>query len=495
MAAKQPKVLFATAEAAPFSKAGGLGDVAGALPKALYAEGVDIRVITPLYGFIDRERFGIRPLDGAPTLRIPAGNALHDVSFQKAVLPGSKVPVYFVDCGDFFGRDGLYNDPHTGEGYGDAPLRFILFSKAVVEFMKSGIFTPDVLHLNDNQTALCAPLIRTQEQNRSLGAVKIVLTIHNMEYQGKYGRQYVEEAGLDGKLAYPGGPFEFYGDFNFLKAGLVYSDILTTVSKGYRNETKGSVDFGYGLEGVLASRGADYFGILNGTDYSVWDPRNDPHIPTPFGPDAPEGKLENKRALLELCGFPNPDLERPVIGMISRLVYQKGVDLLIQSLNEILTLDVYVTILGSGNAAYQEALHHFRERFPEKLALFMAFDDRKAHLIEAGADIYLMPSRYEPCGLNQMYSLRYGTIPVVRKTGGLADTVKETADMKKDGSGFTFVDYSPVELIRALKRALDLYRDRESWKAVVKRAMELDFGWTQSAREYRDLYLRLVDGR
>lgn len=493
MAKRLLSVLMATAEVEPFSKVGGLGDVIGALPKALYGNKVDIRLITPLYGFIDRKAFGIRKVAGLDEIPIRVGEEIFTVRFFRTNFPDTKVQVFFVECDELFDRPGVYTDSDTGEGYRDNPTRFILFSKAVIEFLKTGVFTPKIIHLNDNQSALVAPLLRTQNIDPKLREIKLLLAIHNLEYQGQYSMRYLYDAGLDDKLAYPGGPFEFYGGFNFLKAGIIYSDIITTVSETYAKETIESPDYGYGLEGVLGSRKRDYFGITNGADYSVWNPAEDKFIPKRYTSRSLNGKTVNKEALLERCGFSSPDPNRPIAGMISRLTDQKGINLLLSCLPELMKLDIYFVILGKGNFYYQDELRRFQENHPDKMAVFIDFDKALAHLIEAGSDIYLMPSRFEPCGLNQIYSLKYGAIPVVRQTGGLADTVRNYSPDTGEGWGFTFKNYSPYDFIEAFNRVLEVYKDQTLWKKICRRAMALDYSWDKAARKYRELYAKLLN--
>lgn len=487
------KVLMVTAEVAPFSKVGGLADVLGALPRALAAHDVEARVISPLYGRIDREAVGIRPVAGISRTPVKLGHNSVDVGFMRTTLPKSEATVYFVECDPFFNREGIYTDPDTGQGYDDNALRFILFSRAVAEFLRLGVFTPDILHLNDNQSALVAPMIRTIPDYQHIASIPTLLTIHNAEYQGTYDRQHIYNAGLDYAQAYPGGPFEFYGGFNFLKAGISFSNRLSTVSPTYAEETMSSANAGFGLEGLLASRRSDYVGIVNGVDYSVWNPSVDPLLPHPYSPETLDGKRACKKELLARCGFSPEDSDKPLLGMVSRLVYQKGIDLVIDSLPQFLTEDVRLVILGSGDPRYHHQLQEARKRYPDRLSVNITFDDGLAHLIEAGSDMFLMPSRFEPCGLNQLYSLKYGTIPVVRRTGGLADTVHDYQPEEDKGWGFVFGGFTPIDLANAINRAKETYNKPDEWAKLMRRGMSLDFSWEASALRYRDLYLSMLE--
>lgn len=494
MKEKKIKVLMATPELKPFSEVGGLGDVAKALPKALHDLKVDVRLITPLYGFIDRRAYRLRKVAGLEDFSIRVGNYTHDIRFFRSKLPDSSVQVFFVECDDFFEREGVYSDPSTGQGYWDNPQRFILFNKAIVQFLHTDIFPADIIHLNDNQTALVAPLLRTLEENAGLSKKPIVMGIHNAQHQGTYSMAHLYYTDLDIRLTYPGGPFEFYGDFNFLKAGISYSDKLLTVSETYAEETMQSSDFGFGLEGVLAERRKDYRGILNGVDYKDWSPDKDSLIPYNYSPQKLSGKAKCKKKLLKLCGFTDSDPKVPLIGLISRLVYQKGIDILLGALPQLLEDGINMVILGTGEAQLHEALEDLQKRFPEKLALFLKFDNELAHLIEAGCDMFLMPSRFEPCGLNQLYSLRYGTIPIVRKTGGLADTVRNYEPALDDGWGFVFSGFNSEELASEVWRAVDAFHDKTKWLKIMKRAMKQDFSWEKSAQKYKQLYVELLNG-
>lgn len=482
------RILFATTEITPISKAGGLGDVSSALPKALAALGNDIRIITPLYGSIDREPLGLSSVSACPSVWIDMGESSYHVHFFEGHHPDSKLPIYFVDAPVHFGRHGIYNDPETGEGYWDNPSRFLLFSKAVVLFIQSNAFRPTHVHLNDSHVGMVAPMLRTTIDAHHFADIGIVFTIHNIQHQGRHPQHFIDEAGLDRSLAYHGGPLEFWGDVNFMKAGISFADRITTVSETYAHETRSSFDYGFGLEGVLQNRGSDYIGILNGVDTSDWNPETDPHLSAPYSVHTFPKKRDNKRALLSECGLDESTLDRPVIGMVSRLVDQKGVDLILDGLETLLSFDATYIFLGTGNRDYENRLKYHAFRSNGKLAVFTTFDNGLAHRIEAGSDLYLMPSRFEPCGLNQMYSLLYGTLPIVRHTGGLVDTVKNYNPHTNEGWGFAFIDANVTSLLETVRWAIKTYDYPETFTALARRAMRLDFSWEKSARAYHNLY-------
>lgn len=485
------KVLMASAEVAPFSKAGGLGDVVGALPKELLQQNVEVKIITPLYGFIDRVKNRIRKVSGIDEIEIPVGDMNFGIRFLRSTMPDSKVQIFFVECDELFDREGVYKDPGTGHGYEDNPVRFILFSKAVIEFLKTKTFAPDVLHLHDNQTALVAPMLKTVDENRAFANLPVVLSVHNAQYQGNYHDSLIYHSGLDYSLAYPGGPLEFYGNFNSLKAGILYSDKVTTVSPTYAKETMRSAEFAFGLEGVFRHRAKDYLGILNGADYSEWNPQKDKFIIKNYTYRSLDKKVENKKELLERAGLRDIATDRPVLGFISRLVYQKGVDLLISKLPQILSNDVYVVILGDGDQLYHDQLRELKSEFMDNLGLFLTFSNELAHLLYAGSDMILMPSRFEPCGLSQLYALKYGTIPIVRKTGGLADTIEEFDPDANSGWGFRFDGYNGDEFAGTIWRAISLYHNTKTWQQLMRRAMKQDYSWEKSAAEYKKLYTEM----
>ena len=486
---QQLKVLLVSAEIVPFAKEGGLADVAGALPKALAEEGVDIRAVMPLYGSIDRKTFAIKPVKGLEKLEIEMDGQLETASVHTATIPGSEVQVYFVANGRYFDRKGVYNDPDTGEGYPDNPNRFIYFQKAVVAMLDRLGWRPDVVHCNDYQTGLIPFYLQ-----RGLERTATLFSIHNLAYQGVQPADIIPTAEIPPHHFYPMSPFEFYGQVNMMKIGIAFSDLINTVSPTYAREIQKDREFGCGLEGVLRSRASDLSGIVNGIDYSVWNPEIDELIPHNYSADDLEGKARNKKELLKRNSLPEPKADKrvPLIGIISRLADQKGFDILEEALEKIMQLDVQIVVLGTGQHKYHEMFEAAAKRHPDKLAVNLAFDNALAHLIEAGSDMFLMPSRYEPCGLNQLYSLRYGTIPVVRATGGLADTIADFKPESGKGTGFVFKQYSAEALLEAIKRAVAQFGDAEAWSGLVANAMAADFSWSASAKHYIDLYDRAL---
>jgi starch synthase len=485
------RVLYLSTEVAPFAKTGGLADVASALPKALFEQGHDVRVMMPKYGNISERRYTLREVIRLKDIPIQVGKQEHIVSAKSAFLPETKVQVYFLDYKPFFERADYYVDGATGKDFPDNAQRFFLFCKAVLETIKLLHWEPHIIHCNDWQTALIPWMLRNQYQNDPFFAKAItILSIHNLAFQGGFPPAVLEELGLSAELAAPGSDLEFYGKINYLKGGIKSADLITTVSPTYAEEIQSDPDLGCGLQGLLLERKDDLCGILNGVDYGIWNPEKDALIPAKYGAVNLKDKEKNKKALAKEAGFPF-DPEVPIIGMISRLTNQKGFDLIADAIEELLKLKVQLVILGTGDPQYHKLLEKLHKAHPQQIAIFLRFDDQLAHLIEAGSDMFLMPSLYEPCGLNQMYSLKYGTIPVVRKTGGLADTIIDADADANNGNGFVFADYSAKALVDAVRRAVAAFRDEKGWQKMIKRCMKQDFSWAIAADKYIKLYLKL----
>jgi len=476
------ELLFLASEVAPLSKTGGLGDVLGALPAALAEAGDVVAVVSPRYGFIDAARAGFTPRDRAVRVR---GEATTVWSRTRGRLTH-----YLVEHERFFGsRRALYAE--HGHEYGDNAERFAYLCRAGLEVPAAFGHRPAVLHLNDWQTALAAWLLRHQHQtDPALARTRSVFTIHNLAYQGSYSKELLPALGLPWELFRPDG-VEFHDRLNLMKAGLVFADAVTTVSPTYAREIT-TPQGGEGLDGLLRRRQGQLHGILNGIDVAEWNPASDPHLPAHFDAQRLAGKAACKRALQEELGLPQR-AEVPLLALVGRLVDQKGIDLLLAALPELLRRDLQVAVLGSGRHDWEEALRQSAHHHGGRLAVRIGFDEGLAHRIEAGADLFLMPSRFEPCGLNQLYSLRYGTVPVVRRVGGLADTV-EDFDGWRRGTGFVFGDYDHRAMLTAVRRALELFRDKRAWHAMMRRGMELDHSWARSAGRYRELYRGLVEG-
>ena len=471
------RILFVASEGLPFSKTGGLADVVEALPKALVARGHEVAVVLPRYR-------GTRA--GAvvvPSLTVPLGNRLR----FPAVLDGTLlngVRYFFVDDPSYFDRDGLYGGP-TGD-YPDNAERYSEFCRAAIEISKH-VWPTDVFHCHDWQTALLPVLLRTSYgDDPVVKDLPVVFTIHNMGYHGQFRRAVLPRAGIP-EMVFNPDALEFYGDVNFLKGGLVYSDYLTTVSPRYAQEIQ-TREFGYGLEGVVRGRSDRVVGILNGVDYTAWNPAKDSFIAAKYSAKDLSGKQNCKQDLLQTFGLANDSPHRAVLGIVSRFADQKGFDLIADRAHEMLREDVMLVVLGTGDRRYEDLFRALASAYPGRVAVKIAYDNALAHKIEAGADIFLMPSRYEPCGLNQIYSLKYGTVPVVRATGGLDDTV-ETFDVEHGtGTGFKFSEYTGAAFLYAVKQALHHFADERIWKRIQLNGMVKDFSWKTPAAEYAKIY-------
>jgi starch synthase len=478
---KKPlRVLIAASEGVPFSKTGGLADVIGALPPALAADGVEVAVVLPLYRGTKLAKSKVL----IPSLTVALGAQLH---FPRIVEAPKKAKVrwIFVDYPPFFDRDSLYVGP-DGKDFPDNPERFSLFSRAVLEIAKQ-VFPPDLLHCHDWQAGLAPVLLRTAyAEDPLLSGIPSLFTIHNLGYQGLFPSDALMRAGLGWSFFTMDG-LEFYGQVNFLKGALLYSNAVSTVSRKYALEIQTS-EYGFGLEGVLRQRAGRVSGILNGVDYSDWDPARDKLIAANYTPAKLEGKKACKLDLLRAFQLPESDAQLPLIGIVSRFTRQKGADLIAEVAERLLSERLRMVALGTGEPEYETLFRELAARFPDRMAVRIAYDNVLAHKIEAGSDMFLMPSHYEPCGLNQMYSLRYGTVPVVRATGGLDDTIEEYDPAAGEGTGFKFASYSGAALLGSVSRALAVYQDAAQWTRLMRNGMAKDFSWNRSAREYRKIY-------
>jgi starch synthase len=476
------KIAFAASECVPFAKTGGLADVVGALPPALAAIGHDVTVYLPKYK-------QTRLADAKTVVRSITVPFDDHYRFCSVVDGGihSGVKFYFIDYPPYFERDALYGTP-LGD-YRDNAERFALYSRAVLEASKV-LGVPDVFHCHDWQSALVPILLRSAyAEDPALRDVATVFTIHNMGYQGLFLPDTLALLMLPWDL-FTIDKLEFYGKLNFLKGALVFSDFITTVSKKYSQEIQ-TAEYGFGLEGVLRGRAGTVAGILNGVDYNEWSPQLDRFIAAPYSPEDLSGKAKCKRDLLAEFGVPNADPRLPVIGIVSRFAAQKGFDLISQVADRLAREDMIVVALGAGDKEYEDLFRRLNKQFPQKFAVKVAYDNKIAHKIEAGADMFLMPSRYEPCGLNQIYSLKFGTVPVVRATGGLDDTIENWDPHTRKGTGFKFTEYSGEALLATIRAALLAFRDKEGWQALMRNGMNRDFSWTASAREYVKIYERV----
>jgi starch synthase len=479
------KILFATSEAHPLIKTGGLADVASSLPRALLKRGHDVKILLPAYAsvLLNAKEIGVKKIS---ELNIVG----QSITLWLTRLPGSRVAVILVDIPQFSEREGNPYCGPDGNDWSDNHWRFFVFAKVAetIALNQANVdWQPDIVHCNDWQTGLIPALLAQHEQKPAT-----VFTIHNLAYRGLFSYQVFAELGLPNDYWHHE-KLEFYGQISFIKGGLAFADAITTVSKSYAQEIQ-TPEFGCGLDGVLRSRAKDLSGVLNGIDMDEWNPGSDKLINYNYNRRTVNQKVKNKTALQEQLGLPVNE-SVPLLGFIGRLVEQKGIDLILNQMNQLLTLDCQVVILGSGFASYEQALKNIAEQHPQKVSVTLGYNESFAHQIEAGADLFLMPSMFEPCGLNQMYSLRYGTLPIVNAVGGLRDTVieKTVDDIGNDGNGFVFHEATAEELHLTIKRALACYQQPEVWKKMQQNAMCQDFSWEKSAARYEEIYASLLN--
>ena len=471
------KILFVSSEGLPYSKTGGLADVVEALPKALVAVGHEVAVLLPRYhgNKITSTIIYSVTIPLGDTLRFPTlaeGQSVEGVRY------------FFVDDPAYFDREQLYGDK-SGD-YPDNAERFAEFSRAAIEFTKR-VWLPDVIHCHDWQSALVPVLLRSQHATDPVvRSLPVVFTIHNLGYQGLFPQTVMRKIGLPDNL-FTMDALEYYGKVNYLKGGLLFADYLTTVSRRYAKEIQ-TPEFGLGLEGVIRHRSERLVGILNGVDYSVWSPEADTFIAQNYSAHNLDGKKACKKNLLEVFKLPAENMERPLIGIISRFADQKGFDLIAEVAGDLMKENIALVALGTGQPEYEKLFKELGDKYSARVGVKIGFDNALAHKIEAGADMFLMPSRYEPCGLNQIYSLRYGTVPIVRATGGLDDTIENFDAKTQQGTGFKLEDYTGKALLRSVRAALKAYRDPKSWQALQTNGMAKDFSWKASAASYVTLY-------
>ena len=488
------QIVLTTTECVPFAKTGGLADVCGALPRELAARGHDVSVWMPAFRQVHAA--GLPIDDTGLSCSVPVGTKQVDARILRSTLPESDVPVYFIAQDHYFDRSGLYQD--GDQDYRDNCERFVFFCRAVIESLPLLGLQPDLIHANDWQTGLIPAYLRTEyADQRGFEQIATLFTIHNLAYQGDFWHWDMVLTGIDWKY-FNWRQMEFYGNLNLLKTGLVFADRINTVSPRYAREIQ-TPELGCGMHELLAHRSDDLSGIINGVDYQVWNPATDPYLAANYDVQSyAEGKRVCKAALQAELGLPEAP-QIPLIGLVGRLVDQKGLDLVAQVMQEwVQTADVQWAILGTGQQKYQEWLERLAAEHPDRVGVRIGYSNELAHRIEAGADLFLMPSRYEPCGLNQLYSLRYGTVPVVRETGGLADTVVDAQEATWDDStatGFVFRDYEARSLSETLWRACETYSDATKWSQLVTTGMEQDWSWSASAAQYETLYAATRDSR
>jgi starch synthase len=485
------RVLIVSSESVPFAKVGGLADVVGALAKELRESGVDARIMIPKYSEV-YEFMTHSGLASSRTRDFTINLEMGEVQGKVEEVEYNGTPFYFIDNPKYFRREGIYVDERTKYDFPDSLERFTFFSKAVLESAKLIDFKPDVIHSHDWQTGLIPVYLKTVYKLDSFYKnTRSVFTIHNLSYQGIFPVEQFSVTGLDWKYFTING-LEYYGHLNLMKGGIVFSDMAATVSETYAREIQ-TPEYGNGLEGVIRDKAMykKLVGIVNGVDYEEWNPKVDVSIQKKFGLNFDAGSLANKQKIKEVFladnGISNPDPRKPLIGIVSRLVDQKGFDLIFEVLDEMLKMNVYFAILGTGKHEYENRLKAARDRYPDRMIVNIGFDIPFSHYIEAASDIFLMPSRFEPCGQNQLYSLKYGTIPVVRNTGGLADTVKD------DKTGFLFNDYNPDDLFVVVKKAVEMFRNSpDRFRKLIENAMREDWSWKKAAKKYMESYRQLL---
>lgn len=483
---KSFKICFISSEITPFAKTGGLADVSGALGKYLSNEGHEVRLIMPLYSAMDTTKYELLPVEYARNTKLWFGDIEVTFSVFTAKLPQSKAETYFIHSPHYYNRWSLYTDDH------DEYLRFAILNRAALELCQLMEWGPDIFHCNDWQTGLIPVYLKTiYSWNKLFNKSKTVMTIHNIGYQGNFNADIISKLGLERYYDWFDANELYQGRINYLRTGVIHADTITTVSKTYAKEILTGF-YGEGLQNTLMARRSDLEGILNGVDYEEWNPETDSTIPFNYSISNLAGKMKNKKRLLKQLGL-SFKVNAPVLGMITRLTDQKGIDLLKDTMEKILSeFDIRLIVLGSGEHSYEQYLYYLQQTFRDKVIFYLGYNFQLSHLIEAGSDIFLMPSKYEPCGLNQIYSLKYGTVPVVRKTGGLADTVEFYNWETQGGTGFVFEHYDTDSLYWALRHAIQTFSDKTTWKKLMIRGMKMDFSWDKQIPKYIGLYDKLT---
>lgn len=485
------KIAYISSEAVPFVKTGGLADVAGALPKAMQKLGCEVKVFIPKYSDINETNFDLTYRDDIGEIQLKIAGELRVVRIYQDKLPDSDILVIFIDCPYYFNRESIYTDDI------DEDERFILFCKSVIEVMRLENYSPDIIHCNDWQTGLIPLYIKDNYKGETIfSKTKTMFSIHNIGYQGRFPKSSMRKADINEIYYFREGPVEIENTFSFLKTGLWFADIITTVSETYSKEIL-TPEYGSGLENVLILRRNSLYGILNGADYTAWNPAHDIYLPFQYSGENLLGKLENKKYLLAKFNLKYNE-KIPLIGIVSRLSGQKGFDIFAEALPELLKLNTQWIIVGNGDKRYEDLFKSLSLNFPDKIISYIGFNNELSHLVVAGSDMFVMPSHYEPCGLTQIYSLKYGTIPIVRKTGGLADTIKDWDELSyqgfNTGNGFSFHDYTGYALYSSVKRGVDTFPHKDTWNKLQLNGMSNDFSWDKSAQKYVQLYDQLING-
>jgi starch synthase len=477
------KILMVSSEVVPFAKTGGLADVVGSLPLALSKFDCEVRIVLPKYKMVNESGFSLLNIDKEVSFKV--GDTVQTAKILSTKVAGI-VTVYFLEHDEYYNRDGLYGSTEEGD-YKDNLSRFLFFCRGTLELLKKIEYKPQIIHCHDWQTGLIPVYLKTLYQNDAFfEGVKTLFTIHNLAYQGVFPKEEFYLTGLDDDIFTPD-KLEFWGKINLMKGGLIYADILSTVSNGYAQEIL-TPEYGCGLEGVLKERKNKLYGVINGLDYKEWDPTMDKELTMAYDINTIERKVKNKKALQQENNLP-VDNDIPLIGMVTRLAEQKGLDILDEIIDKLMKLNIQFVLLGTGEERYHIRMEQLNEKFPDKASIHLTFDTELAKKIYAGADMFLMPSKYEPCGLGQLISLRYGTVPIVRATGGLKDTIINFDPERKIGNGFVFEEYNSQALLSTIKRAVDVFcNDKETWKRLILNGMSADFSWEHSAKEYIKLY-------
>jgi len=484
------RILFASAEVAPFAKVGGLGDVAGSLPKSIKELGNDIRVIMPLWGCIDKDKYNLQDVPGS-TVNLKLDKKDISVSLKQAKLPDSDVIVYFIVNNEYFGSlKEVY--PKNCDAKVEQE-RFLVFGIGALKLMEKVSFKPNIIHCNDWHTANIPVYLKNSKNHLNFYSNSLVLfSIHNLAYQGIYGKEILDFANINTEKAFTPDGLEFFGDINWMKGAIVYSDQINAVSKTYANEIQ-VPEFGEGLDGLLELRNYKLTGILNGIDYKIWNPATDNLIQSNYSTEDLTGKKECKKALQKKFKLDQKS-SIPLLGIVSRLVDQKGLDLLAEIADDLKNTDLQLIILGTGDEKYEKIFKKLNKN-TDNIKSLIGYDNNLAHQIYAGCDMFLMPSRFEPCGLGQLIALRYGAVPVVRKTGGLADTVIDYYINNELGNGFIFDNYNSDDLLETINKAIKVFKNKKPWSHIVNNAMNSEFSWQKSALEYQNLYESLIKRR
>lgn len=490
---KQLKILYLASEVSPFAKTGGLADVCGALPKAYKGFNQEIRVMMPKYKFINERKYILREVIRLREIPVTLNGKSEIANVKSAFIPDSKVQVYFVDIPKYFSRPGIYTDPKTLKPYDDNPERFAYFSAAILETLKILSWQPDVIHCNGWQTSFIPVYLKTLYiGDPFFQGVKTIYTIHNLSDQGTFDLSKAKEIEFDESQTRDDGMFNHDGQLNLTKGAVYFSDFITTVSENYAHEIITEPEKSYGMAKFLEEKDDKFEGILNGVDYSVWSPAKDKLLLKKYDTDDMDGKAENKKMLLIRLGLPYKP-ETPLISVVTGLSKLKGIDLIADALDELLKLDIQLVILGDGDPELVNKIKEYQTKYSEKISYSPKYDDKMAHLVFAGSDLYLMPSRYEPCGLEQIYSLKYGTVPIVSSVGGLFDTVENIDTESGEGTGFILENLTVDAIVETIKNAIEYFNNKEAWDELKKRIMDEDFSWEISAKRYLDIFDKLVN--